>query len=310
VLVGLTGRLRIRHSRSLIDDLEPEGGVAEAGMQFAAALAVQEGGHQFAHHEIGVFDHVAAAPVAAPFRHEPAGHGHPWRRDRGRRGRSRSDARKVGKAGPPGSRRPGPGDKRLHLIAGGAGAWVRSTLAVVADAGGRPLYLFVQAEDVTRRRRALEDLRASEERFRLLVESVTDYAIFMLDQEGRVSSWNAGAERMKGYRAEEIIGQHFRVFYPPEQQAAHHPEHELELAVRDGRYEEEGWRVRQDGTRFWANVVITALFDHDRNLVGFGRSPATRPNAAWRRNSSGRPGTKPSMSWTSPPTSCAAPSRP
>ena len=158
-----------------------------------------------------------------------------------------------------------------HPLAGGGGAWVRSTLAVVADAGGRPLYLFAQTEDITQRRQASEELRASEERFRLLVESVTDYAIFMLDPQGHVTTWNAGAERLKGYRADEIIGQHFRVFYPPELQAIAHPEHELELAVRDGRYEEEGWRVRQDGTRFWANVVITALFDHDRNLVGFGK---------------------------------------
>ena len=159
-----------------------------------------------------------------------------------------------------------------HPLAGASGvAWVRSTLAVVADTSGRPLYLFAQAEDVTQRRQALEELRASEERFRLLVESVTDYAIFMLDPDGRVTSWNAGAERMKGYRADEIIGQHFRIFYPPEKQAIGHPEHELQLAERDGCYEEEGWRVRQDGTRFWANVVITALFDPDHKLVGFGK---------------------------------------
>lgn len=158
-----------------------------------------------------------------------------------------------------------------HPLAGGAGAWVRSTLAAVADSDGRPLYLFAQAEDVTERRRALEQLRASEERFRLLVEGALDYAIFMLDRDGHVSTWNAGAERMKGYRAEEIIGRHFRTFYPPEKQEIRHPEHELELAIRDGRYEEEGWRIRKDGSRFWANVVITALFDHDGNLAGFGK---------------------------------------
>ena len=158
-----------------------------------------------------------------------------------------------------------------HPLAGDVGTWARSTLAAVSDSDGRPLYLFVQMEDITQRRHALDDLRASEERFRLLVESVTDYAIFMLDPSGHVASWNAGAERMKGYRAGDIIGTHFRVFYPPEQQAVAHPEHELRLAVRDGRYEEEGWRVRRDGTRFWANVVITALFDHARHLVGFGK---------------------------------------
>ena len=158
-----------------------------------------------------------------------------------------------------------------HPLAGGAGTWARSTLAVVADADGRPLYLFAQAEDITERRRAFDQLQASEERFRLLVESVIEYAIFMLDRDGRVTTWNAGAERMKGYRADEIVGQHFRVFYPADRQAADHPEHELELAVRDGRYEEEGWRVRKDGSQFWAYVVITALFDHDHNLVGFGK---------------------------------------
>ena len=115
------------------------------------------------------------------------------------------------------------------------------------------------------------ELRHSEERFRLLIESVVDYAIFMLDPGGHITTWNAGAQRMKGYRADEIVGQHFRVFYPEEDQERRHPEHELELAVRDGRYEEEGWRIRKDGTTFWANVVITALFDHNRRLVGFGK---------------------------------------
>jgi PAS domain S-box-containing protein len=153
----------------------------------------------------------------------------------------------------------------------GTTARVRSTITVVRDPEGRPLYLFAQAEDVTAQRQAMEELRASEERFRLLVESVMDYAIFMLDPGGYVTTWNVGAQRMKGYRAEEIIGQHFRVFYPPEARRARHPEHELEIAVREGRYEEEGWRIRQDGTAFWANVVITALFDHDGRHVGFGK---------------------------------------
>ena len=158
-----------------------------------------------------------------------------------------------------------------HPLAGGHECWARSTLAPVTDTDGRPLYLFAQTEDITERRRAHQELRASEERFRLLVEGALDYAIFMLDTGGHVSTWNAGAERMKGYRADEIIGQHFRVFYPPDKQEIRHPERELELAIRDGRYEEEGWRIRKDGTRFWANVVITALFDHDGNLAGFGK---------------------------------------
>jgi PAS domain S-box-containing protein len=117
-----------------------------------------------------------------------------------------------------------------------------------------------------------EALRQSEERFRLLVESVQDYAIFLLDPEGRVASWNRGAERIKGYTEEEILGKHFSIFYPPEDQASRFPDHELEVAAREGRFEDEGWRVRKDGTRFWANVVITALRDEtDGHLVGFGK---------------------------------------
>lgn len=96
---------------------------------------------------------------------------------------------------------------------------------------------------------------------RLLVESVKDYAIFMLDPEGRVTSWNRGAERIKGYVADEILGCHFSRFYPPDAIASRHPEHELEIAAREGRYEEEGWRLRKDGERFWASVVITAIHD-------------------------------------------------
>jgi PAS domain S-box-containing protein len=157
------------------------------------------------------------------------------------------------------------------LPVGGSTIRVRSTVTVVRDPDGRPLYLFAQAENVTSQRRIMDELRASEERFRLLVEGVIDYAIFMLDPGGHVTTWNAGAERMKGYRAEEILGRHFRVFYPEEARELRHPEYELEVAVRDGRYEEEGWRVRKDGTHFWANVVISALFDQDRTLVGFAK---------------------------------------
>ena len=112
---------------------------------------------------------------------------------------------------------------------------------------------------------------ASAEPFRLLVEAVRDYAIFMLDPQGRVVTWNAGAELIKGYRPDEIIGQHFSRFYPPEAVAQEHPEHELKVAAETGHLQEEGWRVRKDGTRFWANVVITALRDPDGDLVGYGK---------------------------------------
>jgi len=114
-------------------------------------------------------------------------------------------------------------------------------------------------------------LHASEERFRLLVEGVTDYAIFMLDPKGYVLTWNSGAQRIKGYRPEEIIGQHFSKFYPPEALNRHLPELELEVAGVEGRFEDEGWRLRKDGTKFWANVVITALRDAAGELRGFAK---------------------------------------
>src|SRR6187431_2443522 len=106
-------------------------------------------------------------------------------------------------------------------------------------------------------------LRKSEERFRLLVEGVKDYAIFMLDPQGVVLTWNAGAERLKGYTAAEIIGTSFKVFYPPKAVQTGWPDHELRVAAAEGRFEDEGWRVRKDGSRFWANVVITRLTGPD-----------------------------------------------
>ncbi|MET7357887.1 PAS domain S-box protein [Streptomyces sp. NPDC005562] len=111
----------------------------------------------------------------------------------------------------------------------------------------------------------------SDAAFTLLVQGVLDYGIFMLDPQGYIISWNAGAERIKGYRAEDIVGQHFSVFYPPEDQASGKPQWELETAVADGRLEDEGWRVRKDGSRFWANVVITALWNDQGVLQGFGK---------------------------------------
>ncbi len=119
--------------------------------------------------------------------------------------------------------------------------------------------------------RGAEHLRQSEERFRLLVESVRDYAIFMLDPSGHVLTWNAGAERFKGYRADEIVGSHFSRFYPPEALARGLPAHELEVAARVGSFEDEGWRVRKDGSLFWANVVITAMRDTDGTLIGYSK---------------------------------------
>ena len=114
-------------------------------------------------------------------------------------------------------------------------------------------------------------VRQSGEPFRLLVESVRDYAIFILDTQGYIITWNAGAENIKGYRAEEIIGKHFSIFYPEEDLKWDKPGYELKEATAVGRFEDEGWRLRKDGSRFWANVIITALRDKDGNLCGFGK---------------------------------------
>ncbi|WP_228771118.1 PAS domain-containing sensor histidine kinase [Cupriavidus sp. U2] len=116
--------------------------------------------------------------------------------------------------------------------------------------------------------------------YRLLVESISDYAIFRLDATGHVMSWNAGAARIKGYSRDEIIGQHFSRFYTEEAKARHWPDTELEAAARLGRFEDEGWRVRKDGTQFWANVIITALYDDQGKLTGFGK--VTRDMTAQR----------------------------
>src|SRR6266496_2995395 len=114
-------------------------------------------------------------------------------------------------------------------------------------------------------------LPESEELLRCLVESIRDYAIILLDTEGRVISWSAAAERLKGYRPDEIIGQHFSRFYPKEDIQRGKAEMELKVAAAEGRFEDEGWRLRKDGTQFWASVVITALRDKKGELRGFGK---------------------------------------
>ncbi len=113
--------------------------------------------------------------------------------------------------------------------------------------------------------------QASEHLFRYLVDGVKDYAIFLLTPSGNIASWNAGAERIKGYRAEEIIGKHFRIFYPEKEKLERKPEKELDMALERGQFQEEGWRLRKDGTRFWASVLVTPIRDEHGELRGFGK---------------------------------------
>jgi len=143
--------------------------------------------------------------------------------------------------------------------------------ALQRDAHGGPLAVLEISSDVTGERDAGRRLDASEEMFKLLVSSVLDYAIFLLDTGGRVVSWNEGAERIKGYRADQVLGRHFSIFYPPEEVRAGTPADALAAAARDGHFEAEGWRVRADGSRFWGNVVITALRDPTGELRAFAK---------------------------------------
>jgi PAS domain S-box-containing protein len=125
--------------------------------------------------------------------------------------------------------------------------------------------------DLTQRNQAAEKLRRSEEQFRLLVQGVTDYALYMLDRGGIVSNWNLGAERIKGYKADEIVGQHFSRFYTQEERDTGVPKQALETALKEGRYEREGWRVRKSGARFWAHVIIDPIWTTDGELAGFAK---------------------------------------
>jgi len=152
--------------------------------------------------------------------------------------------------------------------------WANVVITAIRNVEGQLLGFSKVTRDLTERRANEERLRISEERFRMLVEGVRDYAIFLLDPAGRVATWNAGAQRIKGYTADEIIGHHFSEFYPSEAKDRNWPQRELEEALRLGRFEDEGWRLRKDGSRFWANVVITPL--HDRDGVHRGFSKITR----------------------------------
>jgi PAS domain S-box-containing protein len=162
-------------------------------------------------------------------------------------------------------------DEGWRIRKDGSRFWANVVITALRDESGEVRGFLKITRDLTGRKQAEEKLRLSEERFRLIVESVKDYAIFMLDPQGRVATWNAGAERLKGYRADEIIGQHFSRFYPQEAVDRGWPDEELRRAAAEGRFEDEGWRVHKDGTTFWANVVITALRDRSGTLLGFAK---------------------------------------
>ncbi|AGW94180.1 chemotaxis protein CheY [Ralstonia pickettii DTP0602] len=172
-------------------------------------------------------------------------------------------------------------DEGWRVRKDGTRFWANVVITALRDADGRLIGFGKVTRDMTEQRRNAEALRQSEETLRLLVEGVKDYAIFMLDPGGHVISWNAGASYIKGYRRDEIIGRHFSLFYPPEDVAAGKPARHLERARRGGRMEDEGWRVRKDGSLFWANVTLTAVYDESRSLRGFAK--VTRDMSERRR---------------------------
>jgi PAS domain S-box-containing protein len=160
-------------------------------------------------------------------------------------------------------------DEGWRVRKDGSVFWANVVITALRNEAGTLVGFAKVTRDLSERRAAEEALRESEERFRLIVQSVRDYGIIMLDNSGRVASWNEGAERITGYTAEEIVGRHFSVFYQEEDLARGKPHRELRLARRNGRFEEEGWRVRKDGTVFWASVIIASLADATGQPIGF-----------------------------------------
>jgi PAS domain S-box-containing protein len=162
-------------------------------------------------------------------------------------------------------------DEGWRVRKDGSRFWANVIITALREEDGRLIGFSKITRDLTVRRNQEEKLRQSEERFRLLIEGVQDYAIFMLDNEGTISSWNTGAERIKGYSASDVLGRHFSWFYLPEDVKAGKPWQELQVARATGHAEQEGWRVRKSGERFWARVIITALYDAQGNPHGFAK---------------------------------------
>lgn len=162
-------------------------------------------------------------------------------------------------------------DEGWRVRKDGSRFWANVIITALRAEDGRLLGFSKITRDLTTRREAEEALRQSEERFRLLIEGVTDYAVFMLDPDGVVSSWNSGAQKMKGYSREEIIGKHFSQFYPAEDIETAKPWAKIALARKEGRAEDEGWRLRKNGEKFWARVVVSAVYDSTGRLVGFAK---------------------------------------